>query len=630
MPSPSKTDLMDLKNLTVNKLGRDCVIADVHGNDSCLNQVIKQLQLGKYDRLFGVGDLVDRGPNSVGVIETLKKHPDITISEGNHEQLTVASINALEIILIEMADQYDAIDAPILSQTIKDILVDDSSDDNKKNLVKSFLNHYENNGGEWLVALFLEEIENKNMYVIENENNESQVDYEENSKMKMVKDFMVNLPCIVHVEGDERVMPFNTVHADMPISDAVHKKMLVEKSNLTPEQKDYALWTRIEGFDPSIRNKYSTITYCGHNIMAYGDVESVRLDSSMVNLDGAAFNTNISLMVDHTNRKVYCVGPEGIVEQSNDPRVQYLLDHAYYIAEYLDTKKLTYDMQHIIKRMVTEVNSGNNDNLRPIVDKSLGEITETIKEYNAAHPVNQNVATYSLYEVIYFAGYNLDIEDKDLTDFIKNAIALMTVDAFKKINNLTEMGAIVQTIISHLEDTNNMIEEFNEVRPSANPLDIISHNMLLQLIINNTTKLDANGVAALKTCLKGTYFVNDQINELTDSIEFLTNSKEIARLILKTFKNTNLTINNYNKRFPDYPLPPITRYELLTDCKKNCEFLQSDGNINTVTRIIMSALTPAISTAGLSIHGQFSHAANEKDREEKEDEKTETPPRPRD
>jgi serine/threonine protein phosphatase 1 len=72
-----------------NAAGRDFVVGDLHG---CLDELISLLAHVRFDpkldRLFSVGDLVDRGPRSHAALQLLKK-PWFHACRGNHEQLLI-------------------------------------------------------------------------------------------------------------------------------------------------------------------------------------------------------------------------------------------------------------------------------------------------------------------------------------------------------------------------------------------------------------------------------------------------------------------------------------------------------------------------------------------------------------
>lgn len=69
-----------------NKVGRDFVVGDLHG---CLEPLGRLMEAVKFhpgrDRLFSVGDLVDRGPFSMACLKLLRM-PWFHAVRGNHEQ----------------------------------------------------------------------------------------------------------------------------------------------------------------------------------------------------------------------------------------------------------------------------------------------------------------------------------------------------------------------------------------------------------------------------------------------------------------------------------------------------------------------------------------------------------------
>lgn len=73
--------------LPANTDGRDFVVGDLHG---CLDLLEEQLDRQNFDtqrdRLFSVGDLIDRGPNSLGCLRLLRQ-PWFHAVVGNHEDM---------------------------------------------------------------------------------------------------------------------------------------------------------------------------------------------------------------------------------------------------------------------------------------------------------------------------------------------------------------------------------------------------------------------------------------------------------------------------------------------------------------------------------------------------------------
>ena len=85
-------------------MGRDLVVGDVHGHFATLRHALAELEVGEADRLFSIGDLIDRGPNSFEAkawIEGLqigvrgRRDPsarfDLVI-RGNHEQMMLDAL----------------------------------------------------------------------------------------------------------------------------------------------------------------------------------------------------------------------------------------------------------------------------------------------------------------------------------------------------------------------------------------------------------------------------------------------------------------------------------------------------------------------------------------------------------
>jgi serine/threonine protein phosphatase 1 len=78
-----------LKTFQENKLGRDYVVGDIHGCFSKLREMLKEISFDEScDRMFSVGDLVDRGEESEECLDWLAK-PWFHAVRGNHEQMSI-------------------------------------------------------------------------------------------------------------------------------------------------------------------------------------------------------------------------------------------------------------------------------------------------------------------------------------------------------------------------------------------------------------------------------------------------------------------------------------------------------------------------------------------------------------
>lgn len=76
-----------------NEVGRDFVIGDLHGSLSCFEKMLEGIQFDKTkDRMFSVGDLVDRGPESLQCLELIRE-PWFHCVLSNHEQMMLEAFD---------------------------------------------------------------------------------------------------------------------------------------------------------------------------------------------------------------------------------------------------------------------------------------------------------------------------------------------------------------------------------------------------------------------------------------------------------------------------------------------------------------------------------------------------------
>lgn len=87
VPRPSPISLTIPKNLR----GRQLVIPDIHGCLLSFEALLDKVNFGKNDQLFLLGDYIDKGSNSVGVLDCLidlkESNYQIFALQGNHEQM---------------------------------------------------------------------------------------------------------------------------------------------------------------------------------------------------------------------------------------------------------------------------------------------------------------------------------------------------------------------------------------------------------------------------------------------------------------------------------------------------------------------------------------------------------------
>lgn len=68
------------------------VVGDIHGHLATFRALLHRLNLGPEDRVVCLGDMIDRGPDSAGLVDLLRSHPQVICIKGNHEQMAVQSV----------------------------------------------------------------------------------------------------------------------------------------------------------------------------------------------------------------------------------------------------------------------------------------------------------------------------------------------------------------------------------------------------------------------------------------------------------------------------------------------------------------------------------------------------------
>ena len=83
-----------VRTIPANPQGRDFVVGDVHGCFRTLGRALVELRFDPdRDRLFGVGDLVNRGPHSIEAIDWLE-HRFEAVTLGNHDRSALRCLEA--------------------------------------------------------------------------------------------------------------------------------------------------------------------------------------------------------------------------------------------------------------------------------------------------------------------------------------------------------------------------------------------------------------------------------------------------------------------------------------------------------------------------------------------------------
>ena len=79
-------------NIPINKQGSDYIFGDLHGCLDLLLEKMDEVGFNKgIDRLFSVGDLIDRGPKSIECLRLVKESWFYPV-QGNHEDMMVSAV----------------------------------------------------------------------------------------------------------------------------------------------------------------------------------------------------------------------------------------------------------------------------------------------------------------------------------------------------------------------------------------------------------------------------------------------------------------------------------------------------------------------------------------------------------
>tara|TARA_R110002049_G_scaffold117654_3_gene271225 strand:- start:854 stop:1546 length:693 start_codon:yes stop_codon:yes gene_type:complete len=94
--------------------GRRLAISDIHGCNTSFNSLLEKIKLTLNDQLFLLGDFINRGGDSLGVIKTVRKLQDdgyhVYFLRGNHEQMVLDVLRRWPLQLKPFLKKYNSID----------------------------------------------------------------------------------------------------------------------------------------------------------------------------------------------------------------------------------------------------------------------------------------------------------------------------------------------------------------------------------------------------------------------------------------------------------------------------------------------------------------------------------------
>ena len=75
------------------------VISDIHGNERRFDAILAQIDLKREDTLYVLGDVIDRHPDGLRILQRLMSMPNVQMILGNHEYMMLRALG-------EPADTY--------------------------------------------------------------------------------------------------------------------------------------------------------------------------------------------------------------------------------------------------------------------------------------------------------------------------------------------------------------------------------------------------------------------------------------------------------------------------------------------------------------------------------------------
>jgi serine/threonine protein phosphatase 1 len=102
---------------------RTLIIGDIHGCNKTFNALLDKVALSTFDHLYLLGDYIDRGPDSKGVIDTIFNLKEagyqVTCLRGNHEQMMLDALDPSSIIKEEDDDDNEIDDTDYMHRWLR-------------------------------------------------------------------------------------------------------------------------------------------------------------------------------------------------------------------------------------------------------------------------------------------------------------------------------------------------------------------------------------------------------------------------------------------------------------------------------------------------------------------------------
>ena len=67
------------------------VISDLHGQGAAFFQMLDKINFSSQDKMYIIGDVIDRGPDGIKLLQFIKNQDNMELMLGNHEDMMLKS-----------------------------------------------------------------------------------------------------------------------------------------------------------------------------------------------------------------------------------------------------------------------------------------------------------------------------------------------------------------------------------------------------------------------------------------------------------------------------------------------------------------------------------------------------------
>ena len=82
------------------------IVSDIHGCYRQYQALLEKIQFSEQDELYILGDVVDRGPEPIRVMQDIMKRPNVIFILGNHDFIMYSLMKKLCVEITE--ENYDS------------------------------------------------------------------------------------------------------------------------------------------------------------------------------------------------------------------------------------------------------------------------------------------------------------------------------------------------------------------------------------------------------------------------------------------------------------------------------------------------------------------------------------------